>query len=173
MPPPPDNFPDGWENEWQPSFDEAKVASQPAPKFDKDEEVTAPRVIAESAPAVAMDEERDTTSPAREAVLTSIHVPSLYGSFVKESDEHPPRQITVVLRSSSDKEWDRRRIRAVHGILISSPGRDRFSFQIFESGRPHLIDFPNETTRITPHLLSRLFKLLGEECWQVEDITFQ
>ena len=37
MPPPPDNFPDGWDMEWQPSFDEAAIASKPEPKFKKNE----------------------------------------------------------------------------------------------------------------------------------------
>jgi DNA polymerase III alpha subunit len=44
MPPPPDNFPDGWDSEWQPSFDEAAVAAKPEPKFKKNEEVTPPLV---------------------------------------------------------------------------------------------------------------------------------
>jgi len=29
LPPPPENFPDGWENEWQPAFDNAAVAARP------------------------------------------------------------------------------------------------------------------------------------------------
>ena len=28
MPPPPENFPEGWENEWQPSFENAQIAER-------------------------------------------------------------------------------------------------------------------------------------------------
>src|SRR5688572_29469158 len=34
MPPPPDNFPTDWDNEWQPSFDNAQIAARPEPKVD-------------------------------------------------------------------------------------------------------------------------------------------
>ena len=60
-----------------------------------------------------------------------------------------------------------------HGTLISHHGRDKFSFQIFENGNGHLIDFPNDTTRIGPELFERLKKLMGEEGWRVEPIMFQ
>ncbi|NJC98954.1 MAG: hypothetical protein FIB03_21910, partial [Anaerolineae bacterium] len=43
MPPPPDNFPDAWETQWQPSFEAAAIASKPEPKFKKNEELTPPR----------------------------------------------------------------------------------------------------------------------------------
>ncbi|MFT3892083.1 MAG: hypothetical protein QM730_10655 [Anaerolineales bacterium] len=51
MPPPPDNFPDGWDTQWQPSFEDAAVASRPEPKFKKNEEITPPRVQLTPAPA--------------------------------------------------------------------------------------------------------------------------
>jgi hypothetical protein len=77
------------------------------------------------------------------------------------------------LRPSGDNDRDRRRIKNVYGILISHPGKDRFQFQIFENGRGHLIDFPNDTTRIASDMLDRLKKLMGEEAWRVEEITYQ
>jgi hypothetical protein len=58
------------------------------------------------------------------------------------------------------------------GTLISFPGRDKFSFQIFEGGKGHLIDFPNDTTRVCPEVLTKLRNLMGEESWRVEEITF-
>ena len=85
----------------------------------------------------------------------------------------PPRLITIFLRPSGDNERDRRRIKHVYGILISHPGRDRFQFHVFENGHAHLIDFPNDTTRLTPDLLTRLKNLVGEETWRVEEITYQ
>jgi len=169
MPPPPDNFPDGWDNEWQPSFDEAAIASKPAPKFKKDEPITPPlvtRAVAAltSIEALSQAEDRD-----------DAFIPSLYVPLAKENKDkdHPPQQITVNLRPTGDKERDKRRIKTLYGTLISYHGRDKFSFQIFESGKGHLIDFPNDTTRICPELLERLKKLMGEENWRVEEITLQ
>jgi hypothetical protein len=112
-----------------------------------------------------------------EAVLPTepAHIPpSLYGPLAKEEQgkEHPPQQITVLLRSTGDKERDKRRIKTIYGTLISFHGRDRFSFQIFENGQGHLIDFPNDTTQVCLKMLDRLKKLMGEESWRVEEITF-
>ena len=169
MPPPPDNFPDGWDNNWQPSFDEVAIASKPEPKFKKDEEVTPP-LVTRTAEALVTVEEMNQDEDKHEAML-----PSLYMPLVKENKDkdHPPQQITIILRSSGDHERDKRRIKTLYGTLISYHGRDKFSFQIFESGKGHLIDFPNDTTRICPELFERLKKLMDEESWRVEEITFQ
>src|SRR5271169_7232285 len=100
--------------------------------------------------------------------------PSLYVPLAQEEDSaHPPKQITVILRSTGDKEHDKRRIKTLYGTLISFHGLDRFSFHVFEEGKGHLIDFPSDTTRIDAELLSRLKKLMGEESWRVEEIRFQ
>lgn len=172
MPPPPDNFPEGWDSEWQPSFDEVAIASKPEPKFKKSEEITPPRIEAMTVPVETHDEMLDQDEAAREAVVTSLK--SIYTTLVREEDQkHPPKQITVLLRSTGDRERDRRRIKTIYGTLISFHGRDRFSFQIFENGSGHLLDFPNDTTRMCPEMLERLMKLMGEESWRVEEITFQ
>lgn len=172
MPPPPENFPDGWETQWQPSFDEAAIAARPQPRFDKKEPVTPPRPLVETLPAGLVDGETEQAEAEREAIVTSLK--SFYLPLAQREDkDHPLRQITVNLRSSGNKEADRRQIKAIYGTLISFHGRDRFSFQIFENGSRHLIDFPNDTTRICAELLTRLKKLLGGEHWSVEDILFQ
>ncbi len=175
MPPPPDNFPDGWDTEWQPSFDEVAVASKPEPKFEKDEPVAPPRALdvgwTGSPPyEEIIAEEIEQADLPREAMLPSLYVP-----LVKEdkNKEHPPQQITITLRSTGDHERDKRRIKTMYGTLISYHGRDKFSFQIFENSRGHLIDFPSDTTRICPELFERLKKLMDEESWRVEEITFQ
>ena len=90
-----------------------------------------------------------------------------------EDRDHPPQQITILLRPSPDKEIDKRRIKTIYGTLISFHGRDRFSFQIFENGKGHLIDFPNDTTRICPELLARLKKVTSDESWSIEPILLQ
>jgi hypothetical protein len=101
-------------------------------------------------------------------------LPSIYIPLAETDDrERPPQQITVILRPSHDKEIDKRRIKTIYGTLISYHGRDKFTFQIFENGKGHLIDFPNDTTRICPELLSRLRKVVGEESWRIEPILLQ
>jgi DNA polymerase III alpha subunit/intein/homing endonuclease len=169
MPPPPDNFPDGWDMEWQPSFEEAAIASKPEPKFKKNEPVTPP-LITRAVSALANIEEAGQAEGRREAAVQSMYVP-----LAKENKDkdHPPRQLTITLRSTGDHERDKRRIKTLHGLITSHHGRDKFSFHIFENNKGYLIDFPNDTTRVHPELLAQLKKLIGEESWRVEEITFQ
>jgi len=104
----------------------------------------------------------------------AVKLPSLYAPMAQADDRaHPPQQITVFLRPTGDRERDKRRIKILYGTLISFHGRDKFTFQIFENGKGHLIDFPNDTTRVCPEVLTRLKNLMGEESWQIEEITFQ
>jgi hypothetical protein len=80
-------------------------------------------------------------------------------------DKQPRRRLTIVLRSTGNYNRDKRHIKTVYSTLISYLGHDQFSFQIFENGRGHLIDFPNDATRICPELLRRLkqFSITDEE----------
>jgi len=174
IPPPPDNFPDGWDSEWQPSFDEATIAARPEPTpvgQIANLPYTPPRRLTESVEVETNEVDQDQDETTREAVVTSLK--SIYIPLAKEEKKHPPQQITVLLRSMGDKERDKRRIKTIYGTLISFHGRDRFSFHVFENGSGHLIDFPNDTTRVCPEMLERLKKLMGEESWRVEEITFQ
>lgn len=184
MPPPPDNFPDDWNTQWQPSFDEASIAARPEPKVDRLPVAELPP-HAETLEAEVRQIEREQAEARRAALVVQPidsvptqpveFLPSLYVPLAQEDKDkdHPPQQITVILRSTGDKVHDRRRIKTLYGTLISFHGKDRFSFQIFEEGKGHLIDFPNDTTHVCPEVLERLKKLMGEECWRVEEITFQ
>ena len=188
MPPPPDNYPDAWESEWQPSFEEATIAARPEPNPDPKPPIDEPRLGAKPVQA-EIEPNRQRNPPAGREPLAEPAVqpveaipfpptdflPSLYIPLAQEEKdkEHPPQQITVVLRSTGDKERDKRRIKTIYGTLISFHGRDRFSFQIYENGKGHLIDFPNDTTRVCTEVFDRLKKLMGEESWRVEEITFQ
>jgi DNA polymerase-3 subunit alpha len=78
--------------------------------------------------------------------------------------------VTITLKSSGASERDVRRMRRVHGLLNSYPGRDRFCFLIYERGFKHLLDFPNDTTSANHELLSQLSELVGRENIQVENI---
>ena len=76
--------------------------------------------------------------------------------------------LTLELRSTGDKERDARRLRRVHGLLTSFPGKDRFAFHVFEAGRHYYLEFPNATTGYSPELHRQLQDLLGESSVQVE-----
>ena len=201
MPPPPDNFPVGWDAEWQPSFEAAQIAARPealpevtqvphtegkTPSLmpDKPKGNTGPRPMeriengksgAEVKPQAENLRPALAVQPVEVLPVEAPSMPSLYIPVVQEENnkEHPPQQITIMLRSSGDKERDKLRIKTIYGTLISFHGHDRFSFQIFESGKGHLIDFPSDTTRLCPEMLARLGKLMGEESWRIEAITFQ
>jgi DNA polymerase-3 subunit alpha len=183
IPPPPDNFPLGWDAEWQPTFEIAATADGAEAMLHGGGalEVDAAAVggaLREGAAAVndvtLLVGAGDSGSSAGEKA--KLHgLPSLYVPLARadRDPDHPPKQITVMLRSTGDKERDRRRIKTIYGTLISFHGRDRFSFHIFEDGRGFLMDFPGETTRICAEMLARLQNLTGEETWRVEEITFQ
>ncbi|MDQ2691140.1 MAG: OB-fold nucleic acid binding domain-containing protein, partial [Chloroflexota bacterium] len=182
MPPPPDNFPDEWETQWQPSFDQAKIAARPEPRVDEPPASNLPDKEESKKPETKPNGQEPPRTVQESVFVQPIEsklthypdmLPSLYIPLAQEEKEHPPQQITVVLRSTGDKERDRRRIKTIYGTLISFHGHDRFSFHIFEDGKGHLIDFPNDTTRVCIEVLDRLKKLMGEESWRVEEITFQ
>jgi DNA polymerase-3 subunit alpha len=195
MPPPPDNFPDDWDTQWQPSFENAQIAARPE-AVGRDTRSVSTNVPlrdlvseavneAEEDVAKSNDNKREQVEMVHEALAiqpieslpneTLSMPPSLYIPLAKEEKDkdHRPQQITLTLRSTGDKDWDKRKIKTIFGTLISFHGRDRFSFQIFENGSGHLIDFPNDTTRVCPEMLERLKKLMGQESWRVEEITFQ
>jgi DNA polymerase-3 subunit alpha len=162
MPPPPDNFPSGWDSDWQPSFENAALAARPEPKRAKVEEpVTPPHGIV-SPPAgetgggsAKAETPLEKTGPAPTSRIEATAVaqigslshteafrndppilPSLYIPLAEIEDrEHPPQQITILLRPSGDAAVDKRRIKTIYGTLISFHGRDRFTFQIFETAR--------------------------------------
>jgi hypothetical protein len=92
---------------------------------------------------------------------------------VRIDDDHAPQMLTVILRPSGDSQRDIRRISRLHGTFISYPGKDRFAFQIFEEGRGHLIEFPNDSTHLCPELLITVKDAVGEENLRIEPILYQ
>ncbi|MCX8024225.1 MAG: DNA polymerase III subunit alpha [Thermanaerothrix sp.] len=83
------------------------------------------------------------------------------------------RMLTLVFRSSGDKTRDVRRIKHAYFLLRSSPGQDRFAFWVFEGGARYLLEFPNETTGISPELLEELARLVGKHNLFIETIRVQ
>jgi hypothetical protein len=92
---------------------------------------------------------------------------------VRVEEGHLPQILTVILRPTGDSQRDIRRISRLHGTFISYPGQDRFAFQIFEEGRSHLIEFPNDTTHLCTDLLLKIKAAVGEENLRLEPITYQ
>ncbi|HCU58012.1 MAG TPA: hypothetical protein DF984_07325 [Anaerolineaceae bacterium] len=79
------------------------------------------------------------------------------------SSDQKPRCITITIESCGNKDQDVRRIKRLHDILISRPGRDKFAFQVCENGWRYQIDFPNVTTGLTDPLVSQLMNLIGSQ----------
>jgi DNA polymerase III subunit alpha len=140
----------------------------------------APRTPTASPPAVHKDsvDPAQTTAahrPSQPFVPLSYIVPPAVQSHAAGSKrkDTQPRMVTVILRSAGDKVRDVRRLRHVHGLLLSCPGNDHFSLMLFEFGHYFLIEFPNNTTGITPELIRKLVSAVGEDNVRVEPIQIQ
>ena len=69
--------------------------------------------------------------------------------------------LTVVLRQTGDTTRDILRLRRIHGMITSNPGKDRFAFHVFERNRFHLLEFPNSPIEIRQELVDLLISLRG------------
>jgi len=118
------------------------------------------------------EEANNIATDTNTRVEMGIWNPTFKPNETHESSSRSPQLITVVLRSTGDKERDKQRIKKIYETLISYEGEDRFSFQIFANGKGHLIDFPDVTTRVCVELLDHLKKLMGEESWRVDEVLF-
>jgi DNA polymerase-3 subunit alpha len=85
-------------------------------------------------------------------------------------DGDHPHMLLITLRNSGDKRKDVLLMRCIHGILVSSPGRDRFAFQVFEGEHFYRLEFPNETTGISQTMLDKIQSMLGIENIRMEQI---
>jgi len=179
-PPPPESFPPGWEEDFSGEPNGAQAnADKPEPtpsdipetivsKVDTGvEHATGPTVGAAS-PIVSLP-------PTPIAPLPPVVSPATVSphSAAALDPAHPPQMITAILRPCDDPLRDQRRIRRLHGTFISYPGRDHFTLYIFENGRAHLIEFPNDTTCLCAELLEKLESVVGEKNIRVEPITYQ
>ena len=178
--PPPPEFPDDWHLSPPPEMhlegaDEIVrlplAAAPPRPPAEiptraaRHEPATKP-----APPAVAASLPPEPQAPVFVPV-SYIVPPASIGASARESDQ--PRMITVVLRSSGNKERDARRLKVVFGLMVSSPGKDRFSFMVFEQNSRYILEFPNETTGISPELVRRLSAVVGEDNLRIETIQIQ
>ena len=82
---------------------------------------------------------------------------------VSQDGNLPPRKLVITLVSCGDKDRDIRRLRRIHGVLVSRPGKDRFAFRVFENDHCYVLDFPSDTTGLNDILVTKLAGLMGEK----------
>jgi DNA polymerase-3 subunit alpha len=78
-------------------------------------------------------------------------------------DSPDQRWLMVYYQRSGDDEKDRRRIRKLHGILTSYPGRDRFTIVVEGRKQSLTMEFPNHTTAFCDDLIRDLMSTVGED----------
>jgi DNA polymerase-3 subunit alpha len=80
------------------------------------------------------------------------------------------RVIQITFQRGGSKGQDFALLAAVHELLLSYPGEDRFTIKL--AGGPngeHLLEFPNDTTRYCPELGAKLADLIGPGTIQVQE----
>jgi DNA polymerase-3 subunit alpha len=175
VPPPPEAFPPGWEQAYAVAAGDPKPASlAPAPGPSEKQSASASPLDETPAPASASPAVVPLPPASSAPPPSRPPAPSLPISPARNLPaNHPPQMITAILRPGDDPLRDQRRIARLHGTFISHPGRDHFTLYIFEDGRGHLIEFPNDTTHLCAELLDKLKGMVGEENIRVEPITYQ
>lgn len=196
LPPPPEAFPPGWDDlpmpstpsrgnprkSVQPAF-EGKGNSLPdsggstmVSKLTAEPTITLPpanKVEPKVEPVVAVDRGQ---APNRVGTETKF-IPKPFEKVVPVKpplqEDFPARMLTVILHSSGETVKDQRRIQRLHGTFISYPGKDHFTLHIKENGRAFLMEFPNDTTHISPQLLDDIKKIVSERDIRIEPILFQ
>jgi DNA polymerase-3 subunit alpha len=203
MPPPPEEFPFGWDEANGVSLVPAVPMTVPEPVLAGGDTEGEPIQESEDEPVMPAENETDDRlqeeAPPTEAM--AVHEPQLPATTETLVTEQEPvvlpktevmdtalkpivppmrtdpgddiHMITVVLRPREDKARDKLLLRRVFGVMISHPGNDRFAFHIFENGRGHLLEFPNLTTGLSPELIAQLNELVGADNVRVEPIKFQ
>ncbi len=165
MPPMPEAFPDDWQ----------EITYQ-SDQFVPPVKETAPVVEEKVEEGNQAEKASDPAAPTAQPFGQSFEeLRKIMPTYLKEEEPEPeraPRLITVSLKPNGSLERDKRRLKNIHGVLISFPGRDRFTLQIYEGEKGHMIDFPNDTTKICPQMLSRLKTVLGNEDWRIEEIEY-
>jgi len=125
---------------------------------------------------VAGDERWPETNPSLEPValpppsLTSLleaEAPSASSGMMGSQPKREPLRLRIFVERSGEPERDKRRLRHIHGTLISYPGQDTFSIVLFGEGRVIEVDFPHETTHYCTELREKLARIVGPEAIQI------
>ncbi len=105
--------------------------------------------------------------------------PSEYPEIEEDEDDlifpdkpkKKPKLLTIIIKREPDNPIESiiRKMKRVHGLITSYPGRDQFAFLIKEGGKTNLVEFPDTMTNICEELLSKIRKEIGEKNIQIED----
>ena len=179
VPPPPEAFPPGWEKTVPTETGFSKPGSiAPEPDLPKEQPAMVSWQSAGDSVPKLLEEYAAKPSKEISPVLAPLPLSSSASPHPSSPSQnldadHPPQMITAILRPSDDPIRDQRRICRLHGTFISYPGKDHFTLHIFENGCGHLIEFPNDTTKLCAELLDKLKGMVGEENIRIEPITYQ
>ena len=149
---------------------------EPAPEA---EPLSAIIEVLAAAPLSITAEVKPVVEPSRERAPERPPLPAGFGDLAlvdpgfRGPGDADPRLLTVRLASTGDTQRDARRMRRVHGLLLSYPGVDRFVFHVFEASRQYHLEFPNSTTGFCKDLFTQLTILLGEGMVAVERLRLQ
>lgn len=69
----------------------------------------------------------------------------------------------ITIHSTGSKQKDKRLLRQVFHLLVSTPGTDHFSLICRENGDAYRIDFPNDCTDLNPVMLEKIRGIVGQE----------
>lgn len=147
------------EEDWD--FAEPLVMAEPQSAYVPVSASPNPVVIASSSALPQSDPLPSAGASLPQDMMTLSYILPPGGQVAKNDEQ--PRMATVILRSCGDKARDNRRLLRVHGVLRSCPGKDRFSFLVYEGKQYFLIEFPNETTGLKAELVRRLTEMVGED----------
>jgi DNA polymerase-3 subunit alpha len=141
----------------EPVFEDnpARHASYAAPVASA-VKIAEPQRVAQSTAVDVQVQERPET-PARYV----MYRPALTKADPLPQPDQKPRCITISLTSTGNKNQDVLRLKRLHDILVSRPGRDKFAFRVRENGYLFEINFPNSTTGLTEPLVNKLENILG------------
>lgn len=127
-----------------------------------------------------MDDNRDAhagpitpVNQVKESILIPHYSPVSQPILDQSATRGELRMISIVLRSTGDRQRDIRRLKSAQGLLLSHPGKDHFAFQIIEDGKLSSIEFPNNTTGISQELINKLADLVGNDNIRVDQILIQ
>jgi len=149
-----------------PSKAENAILNEPMPSIPATPKEKPAQIAKPVAQPVTVPVRKSVESGVRFAPIQYLVTPPAIG------DEVPGeiRMLKVIMRSTGDKRRDVLRLRRVHGMLRSVPGRDKFALMVFEGGSRYLLEFPNETTDISTDLMRKLTAMVGEGSIIVETI---
>jgi DNA polymerase III subunit alpha len=148
--------------------EEVAIQSRDDTAFQDQESRTPENISYKTAVSSHLDSNQVYSAPVVEIEVQERPEPREYYVFkappkaeLLPRPDQQPRCIYITLDSCGDKNKDVLKLRRIHDILVSRPGRDKFTFRVCENGWIYEIDFPNTTTGLTETLISKLEGMMG------------